>query len=60
MGCLPNKAIERQEGNPIHCYIHDVLQYNGKDYIDSPFAERNKVLHETVHDYSSYIEVAQT
>ena len=24
MGCLPDKAIERQQDNPIHYYIHDI------------------------------------
>ena len=31
MGCLPQKAIERQKGSygPIHYYIYDCLGYNG-------------------------------
>lgn len=31
MGCLPKKAIERQQGSygPIHYYIYDCLGYNG-------------------------------
>ena len=31
MGCLPKKAIERQQGEygPIHFYIYDCLGYNG-------------------------------
>ena len=31
MGCLPQKAIERQNGSygPIHYYVYDVLGYNG-------------------------------
>ena len=34
MGCLPEKAQERQDtkGN-IHFYIHDILQYAGYDYV---------------------------
>ena len=34
MGCLPQKAVEVQEdkGN-IHFYIHDILKYNGYDYV---------------------------
>lgn len=34
MGCLPQRAIEVQEakGN-IHFYIHDILKYNGYDYV---------------------------
>lgn len=60
MGCLPSKAIQRQEGNPIHCYIHDVLQYNNQDYIHTPFWQRNELLHQEIMPYKDYIEVAQT
>ena len=33
MGCLPEKAIERQNGEfgQLHYYIHDILFYDGKD-----------------------------
>lgn len=35
MGCLPNKAIERQSKNMglVHYYIHDILKWGGKDYV---------------------------
>ena len=35
MGCLPTKAIERQNGSygKIHYYIHDILMYNGVDLV---------------------------
>lgn len=35
MGCLPEKAIERQKGSygQIHYYIHDILMYNGVDLV---------------------------
>lgn len=35
MGCLPDKAISRQENEMgyIHYYIHDILKYNGEDYV---------------------------
>lgn len=35
MGCLPQKAIERQNGSYgfIHYYIHDILMYNGVDFV---------------------------
>lgn len=35
LGCLPEKAIERQAGNygNLHYYIHDLLKYNGYDYV---------------------------
>lgn len=35
MGCLAPKAIERQNGSygKIHYYIHDILMYNGIDFV---------------------------
>ena len=35
MGCLPQKAMERQYGSygKIHYYIHDILMYNGIDFV---------------------------
>jgi len=35
MGCLPAKAIERQNGDYglIHYYIHDILMYNNIDFV---------------------------
>lgn len=35
MGCLPAKAIERQNGakGKIHYYIHDILMYDGVDLV---------------------------
>lgn len=35
LGCLSDKAIERQAGSygNLHCYIHDLLKYNGYDYV---------------------------
>lgn len=35
LGALPEKAIERQKGEygKIHFYMHDILTYNGEDYV---------------------------
>lgn len=35
LGALPEKAIERQNGEygKIHFYMHDILAYNGDDYV---------------------------
>lgn len=35
MGCLPQKAIERQNGSygKIHYYIHDILMYKGVNFV---------------------------
>lgn len=37
MGCLPTKAIERQNGayGKIHYYVHDILMYNGIDFVSA-------------------------
>lgn len=37
MGCLPTKAIERQNGTygKIHYYVHDILMYNGIDFVSA-------------------------
>lgn len=37
MGCLPKKAIERQESSygEIHYYIHDILMYDGVNLVSS-------------------------
>lgn len=34
MGCLPEKAVERQiKGSKIHYYVHDILMYDGIDFV---------------------------
>lgn len=34
MGCLPEKAVSRQlKDMPIHYYIHDILMYDGIDFV---------------------------
>lgn len=44
LGCLSNKAIERQAGSygNLHYYIHDLLKYNGYDYVVNqvPYSKR--------------------
>ena len=37
MGCLPARAIERQNGayGKIHYYVHDILMYNGVDFVSA-------------------------
>lgn len=46
MGCLPEKAIERQQGDykPIHYYIYDCLFYNGKCLMDVGAEMRYRVV----------------
>lgn len=40
MGCLKEKAIERQKKNPAHYYIFDILAYDGEIFIDVPAISR--------------------
>ena len=45
MGCLPEKAIERQnKGSLIHYYIHDIIYYDGYDLINLGAEMRYKIL----------------
>lgn len=46
MGCLPTKAIERQNGSygPIHFYIYDCLGYNGTSLLKYDNWTRYQVL----------------
>lgn len=45
MGCLPEKAIERQEkqGN-VQYYVFDCIRWRGEDYCDKEFQDRYFVL----------------
>ena len=44
MGCLSAKAIERQNGTygKIHYYIHDILMYNGVDFVSAKTGSWNR------------------
>lgn len=44
MGCLPEKAIERQKDNPIYYYLHDIIQYDGINLINVKAELRYKIL----------------
>ena len=44
MGCLPALAIKRQEKEPIHYYVHDIITYDTVNLIDSPADLRYKIL----------------
>ena len=60
MNCLLNKAIKRQEKEPLHYYIFDVLAENGKSYLDLTAEVRFNILSTFANVYSNpYVEWAQ-
>lgn len=44
MGCLSEEAIKRQKGNPIHYYLHDIIEYDGVNLMDTGAEDRYKIL----------------
>lgn len=44
MGCDSPKAIARQEGNPLHYYIHDIIYYDGINLLNTKAELRYKIL----------------
>lgn len=40
MGCLAQKAIERQKKDKLHYFIFDVLMYDGYEYYNLPYEQR--------------------
>lgn len=60
MGCLTEKAIERQQaGDMLHYYIFDVYAWNGKSLLNTAFETRiNKYLNSIYVNNFPYIELA--
>ena len=54
MGSLPDKAIERQNGDYglLHFYIHDMIYYNGKDLMNYGASIRYALLASCYNKYS--------
>ena len=44
MGCLPEEAVKRQRKNPIHYYLHDIVEYDGVNLMDTGAEDRYKIL----------------
>lgn len=40
LNCLKDKSLERQKRKPLHFYVFDMLAYNGKSLVNSPFIQR--------------------
>lgn len=64
MGCLPKKAIARQEENPIHFYIYDIIMYDDVDLTKKGALKRWLFLKEIIDNYNGeipyYLELADT
>lgn len=52
MGCLPQKAIERQKNDPIHYYIHDIIFYDNEDLMSLGAEDRYNILKEMWDKYN--------
>ena len=44
MGALPDKAVARQNNNPIHYYVHDILRWQGVSFLSKSNIERYEIL----------------
>ena len=44
MGALPDKAIARQNNNPIHYYVHDIFRWQGVSFLSKSNIERYEIL----------------
>lgn len=51
--CLSSKALARQKDNPLRWRIFDVLALDGKDYMDTKFEDRIKLIPEVVKRINS-------
>lgn len=60
LGCLKEKAIERQKNNPLNFYIFDVMAFNGQNFLNTPFIQRINYLNKISNDFTSkYVQYAQ-
>lgn len=65
MGCLPDKAIQRQEEQGyIHYYVHDIIKYKGESLMDKGAWERYEKLIDLWNEcglanYEAYLELAE-
>lgn len=55
--CLLDKSLQRQEEKPLHFYSFDVIAWNGKSLINTPFEERIKFLNDIPS--VEYVKIAE-
>ena len=60
LGCLKEKAIQRQKDHPLHFYIFDVMAYSGCNCDKMGYERRMRAVQELSQTYQSpYVEWAQ-
>ena len=60
LGCLKEKAIERQKKTPLHFHLFDCMAYDGKNFDKTHYEDRMKQLDEMSNLYTSnYIHYAK-
>lgn len=68
MGCLPTKAVERQNGSYglIHYYVHDILMFDGVNFITEETGawDRYRILQKIWNNYGlnnyDFLELAES
>jgi len=53
MGCLKEKAWNRQKTKPIHYYVFDCLAYNGVSYVNTAASDRFNVVRGLSEDFGA-------
>jgi len=59
MGCLPEKAVEKQKDKPLHYYIHDMIYLNGESLMDKGFGVRHYELWKMLYDNKLLVSIPQ-
>ena len=62
LGCLEKTAVKRQkDGEKLHLWLHDVLAWNGKNYVDSEdsYSNRYRCLVDNVTNLIDEISIAE-
>ena len=52
MGCITNKAIERQKNDPLHYYIFDILAFNNVSFMPFRAEDRFNYINEIKNKYN--------
>lgn len=59
LGCLKEKAIERQRKNPLHFHIFDCMAFEGKSLNKTPYKERQNYINQLKKYSSEYIHYTE-